>query len=584
MALDGAFLSLIKYELEQELIGSRIDRIYQPAKEEIILTLRFKGGVRRVLLSAGAMDARIHLTGTKAENPQSPPMFCMLLRKYLGSGKLVSIRQQGLDRILFLDFETVNELSDPTTVTLAIEIMGRHSNLIVINREGIIIDAIKRVDLEMSSVRQVLPGMRYELPPAEPRYSLVEDDPEEMLSALRELPDGELSKCLLKVLDGASPVLCREIAHFATRGQHRFKSELTEEGYQRLKFSLSAVGDVLRGKNCRPTALLQPDGTPKDFSFIDITQYGTAMVNKYYDTLGQLLDAFYGERDLKERMKQKSGDLLRLLASTSDRIARKLEIRRQELARSTDRETWRIYGDLLSANLHRLEKGMQEITLENFYEGGTPVTIPLSPMLAPAQNAQHYYAEYKKAVTAEKKLTEFVKESEEEYAYIDSVFDALTRATTERELAQLREELAQSGYLRRASAKGKKPEKLNPKKFRSSDGFTIWVGRNNIQNDRLTLKDAHNYDIWFHTQKIPGSHTVIEVRGEEPPNRTLEEAAIIAAYHSRAQNSSLVPVDYTRIKNVKKPSGAKPGMVIYTDFKTAIVTPDRELVEKLEIS
>lgn len=205
-------------------------------------------------------------------------------------------------------------------------------------------------------------------------------------------------------------------------------------------------------------------------------------------------------------------------------------------------------------------------------------------MLAPAQNAQHYYAEYKKAVTAEKKLTEFVKESEEEYAYIDSVFDALTRATTERELAQLREELAQSGYLRRASAKGKKPEKLNPKKFRSSDGFTIWVGRNNIQNDRLTLKDAHNYDIWFHTQKIPGSHTVIEVRGEEPPNRTLEEAAIIAAYHSRAQNSSLVPVDYTRIKNVKKPSGAKPGMVIYTDFKTAIVTPDRELVEKLEIS
>lgn len=584
MALDGAFLSLIKYELEQELIGSRIDRIYQPAKEEIILTLRFKGGVRRVLLSAGAMDARIHLTGTKAENPQSPPMFCMLLRKYLGSGKLVSIRQQGLDRILFLDFETVNEFSDPTTVTLAIEIMGRHSNLIVINREGIIIDAIKRVDLEMSSVRQVLPGMRYELPPAESRYSLVEDDPEEMLSALRELPDGELSKCLLKVLDGASPVLCREIAHFATRGQHRFKSELTEEGYQRLKFSLSAVGDVLRGKNCRPTALLQPDGTPKDFSFIDITQYGTAMVNKYYDTLGQLLDAFYGERDLKERMKQKSGDLLRLLASTSDRIARKLEIRRQELARSTDRETWRIYGDLLSANLHRLEKGMQEITLENFYEGGTPVTIPLSPMLAPAQNAQHYYAEYKKAVTAEKKLTEFVKESEEEYAYIDSVFDALTRATTERELAQLREELAQSGYLRRASAKGKKPEKLNPKKFRSSDGFTIWVGRNNIQNDRLTLKDAHNYDIWFHTQKIPGSHTVIEVRGEEPPNRTLEEAAIIAAYHSRAQNSSLVPVDYTRIKNVKKPSGAKPGMVIYTDFKTAIVTPDRELVEKLEIS
>ena len=584
MPFDAIFMTALAGELRQALTGGKVDKLYQPARDEAVLHMRAGRDNVRLLLSASPAHPRAQLTRVPRENPETPPMFCMLLRKYLGSGKLVSIRQQGLDRILFLDFETVNEFSDPTTVTLAIEIMGRHSNLIVINREGIIIDAIKRVDLEMSSVRQVLPGMRYELPPAEPRYSLVEDDPEEMLSALRELPDGELSKCLLKVLDGASPVLCREIAHFATRGQHRFKSELTEEGYQRLKFSLSAVGDVLRGKNCRPTALLQPDGTPKDFSFIDITQYGTAMVNKYYDTLGQLLDAFYGERDLKERMKQKSGDLLRLLASTSDRIARKLEIRRQELARSTDRETWRIYGDLLSANLHRLEKGMQEITLENFYEGGTPVTIPLSPMLAPAQNAQHYYAEYKKAVTAEKKLTEFVKESEEEYAYIDSVFDALTRATTERELAQLREELAQSGYLRRASAKGKKPEKLNPKKFRSSDGFTIWVGRNNIQNDRLTLKDAHNYDIWFHTQKIPGSHTVIEVRGEEPPNRTLEEAAIIAAYHSRAQNSSLVPVDYTRIKNVKKPSGAKPGMVIYTDFKTAIVTPDRELVEKLEIS
>lgn len=584
MALDGAFLRLVKYEIEQALLDARIDRIYQPSREEIILAMRFRGGMRRLLISAGAMDARIHLTQRKPENPQSPPMFCMLLRKYLGSGKLIRIRQQGLDRILFLDFETVNEFSDLTVVTLAVEIMGRHSNLIVLNSEGVIIDAIKRVDLEMSSVRQVLPGMKYQLPPAQKRLNLVEDSPDEMVERLKAGPDGELSKCLMKVLDGVSPVLCREIAHFATRGEHRYLSEIQdEETFQRMRFFLSGLGDQLRDYTYKPTALLDLQGTPKDFSFLDITQYGTTMVNRYYETLGELLDAFYWERDVKERMRQKSGDLLRLLANTSDRVARKLEVRKQELARSENREQWRIFGDLLSSNLYRLEKGMREITLENYYEDNAPVTIPLDPRLTPAQNAQHYYGEYKKAVTAEKKLTEFIAQGEEEAEYIDSVFDALSRATTERELSQIREELAQSGYVRRSSLRNKKPERLAPKKYRSSDGFTIWVGRNNLQNDQLTLKDAHNYDIWFHTQKIPGSHTVVEVRGEQPPNRTLEEAAIIAAYHSKAQHSSLVPVDYTQIRNVKKPPGAKPGRVIYSDFKTAIVTPDPELVQSLAV-
>lgn len=583
MALDGAFLSLLCEEIERGVLDARIDKIYQPSKEEIILLLRGREGARRLLLSANASGARVHFTKETVENPKSPPMFCMLLRKYLGSGRLVAVRQQGMDRILFLDFETYNEFSDRVTVTLAVEIMGRHSNIIVLDQNGKIIDAIKRVNDEMSSVRMILPGLSYTLPPAQDKLSLVEDGIGEIVERVRSGKDGELSKCILGAVEGISPLLAREIADYVTRGEHKYKSELDDNQYDRLAFSLSQVRKILVEKHPVPTMVLDLEGKPKDFSFMEIRQYGHMMLSKGYETLSGLLDDFYSERDRIERMKQRSHNLLKFIVNLNDRIVRKLDLQRQELAQSKNREQLKICGDLLSANLYRLQKGMAAAKLENFYEEGSPeIKIQLDPALTPVQNAQKYYAEYRKADTAEKKLKELIAQGERELVYVDSIFDAITRTNSESELAAIKAELAEGGYIKNIRARKQKPEKLKPKRYRSSDGFAILVGRNNTQNDELTLRTARGNDLWLHTQKIPGSHTIVLSEGKEISNQAIEQAAIIAAYNSRAQQSAQVPVDYTQVRNVKKPNGAKPGMVIYETYQTAYVTPDKELVESLE--
>ncbi|MCI5801110.1 MAG: NFACT family protein [Oscillospiraceae bacterium] len=585
MALDGAFLHELAHELSSVLLDSRVDKVYQPSREEIVLLMRWRGGSARLLMSAAADSPRIHFTKTNPENPKSPPMFCMLLRKHLGSGRLVEIRQLGMDRILHLVFESVNEMGDLVRLTLAVEIMGRHSNIILVGPDGRVIDAVKRIDLEMSSVRQILPGIGYVLPPPQTgKLSLLESRGDEILARIEELENTDLSKALMKVLQGVSPVLCREAASYAVRDLDVRSRELDPEQRRRLSEYLDYLSSVLREHTGTPVLLSEPSGRPREFSFVPINQYRGALLSREYPSYSELLDSFYGDRDLMERMKQRSHDLLRLLANTSDRIARRIEAQKEELGKCAQRDTLRQYGDLISANLYSLSKGMTEFSAQNFYDEALPtVQIRLDPRLTPAQNAQKYYAEYRKADTAERMLTGLIRQGEAELEYLDTVFDALVRATREAELAALREELTAAGYLKRRGGQNRRPEKLAPLRYRSSDGFTILVGRNNLQNDRLTLKEAHNYDVWFHTQKIPGSHTVVVSEGRPVPDSTLEQAAVIAAYNSRARDSALVPVDYTIIKNVKKPPGARPGRVIYSDFKTAVVTPSRELSESLRV-
>ena len=585
MALDGAFLHELAHELSSVLLDSRVDKVYQPSREEIVLLMRWRGGSARLLMSAAADSPRIHFTKTNPENPKSPPMFCMLLRKHLGSGRLVEIRQLGMDRILHLVFESVNEMGDLVRLTLAVEIMGRHSNIILVGPDGRVIDAVKRIDLEMSSVRQILPGIGYVLPPPQTgKLSLLESRGDEILARIEELENTDLSKALMKVLQGVSPVLCREAASYAVRDLDVRSRELDPEQRRRLSEYLNYLSSVLREHTGTPVLLSEPSGRPREFSFVPINQYRGALLSREYPSYSELLDSFYGDRDLMERMKQRSHDLLRLLANTSDRIARRIEAQKEELGKCAQRDTLRQYGDLISANLYSLSKGMTEFSAQNFYDETLPtVQIRLDPRLTPAQNAQKYYAEYRKADTAERMLTGLIRQGEAELEYLDTVFDALVRATREAELAALREELTAAGYLKRRGGQNRRPEKLAPLRYRSSDGFTILVGRNNLQNDRLTLKEAHNYDVWFHTQKIPGSHTVVVSEGRPVPDSTLEQAAIIAAYNSRARDSALVPVDYTIIKNVKKPPGARPGRVIYSDFKTAVVTPSRERSESLRV-
>ena len=584
--MDGATLRQIKNEIEGVALGARVDRIAQPTREELILHLRWRGGSGKLLLSAGANSARVHFTENVPENPKTPPMFCMLLRKHLLSAKLLAVRQFGMDRILFLDFEAQNELGDIITITIACEIMGRHSNIIAITQEGKVIDSIKRVDFETSRVRQILPGIVYELPPAQNKLSIVEITSDEIIARMKNGRDIELSKAIMEILQGMSPLPCREIAHYATRGVERVISELSDDEWLRLRFMLEQASQSLRDNTAIPVMVTEPEpsGRPRDFSFMQINQYGAAMATKQYESFSILLDAFYARRDLMERQKQRSLDLLKLIANTSDRIARKLAAQKEELAECAQRETLRIYGDLITANIHLIQKGDNSAVLQNYYDPNyTEIEIPLDIRLTPAQNAQRYYAQYRKADTAEKMLHKLVEQGEAELLYIESVFDVLTRAETAADLDAIRAELAQGGYVRAFVQKGrnKKEEKLAPLRFVSTDGFTILTGRNNIQNDRLTLRESRGNDIWLHTQKIPGSHTIILSQGVEVPKSTIEQACIIAAYHSKARESSKVPVDFTQVRNVKKPNGAKPGMVIYDHYETVIIDPDEDLVKRL---
>ncbi len=581
MALDGAFLHFIKKEIAAH-IGARIDKIHQPSREEIVLHLRGKGYAKKLLLSAGANSPRVHFTEESFENPKTPPMFCMLLRKHLGNGRLTAVRQSGLDRILQLDFETLDEFGDRVTLTLIIEIMGRHSNIILVGPDDKIIDAIKRVDEEMSRVRQILPARVYLPLASQQKLNLLTTTRDEIKAGLFQKAEQELSKRLVELFQGFSPVLAREIACYATRDKEQTVDNLTKDAIDRLLFFLGKVRQMLEQNTPQPTIAIESNGKPREFSFLQLRQYGHYLLTQSVDSCSQLLDRFYAERDRIERMKQRSNDLLKLLCILTERCERKIALQTEELANCANREQYKIYGDLIGANLYRIRKGDTATRLPNYYDpNGGEVVIPLDPALSPAQNAQKYYREYRKAATAEQMLSSLIEQAKAERDYFESVFDAVSRTNGESELLEIRQELFEEGYLKREKKTGKMLKATPPLTFRSDDGYTIVCGRNNKQNDRLTLREAKNYDLWLHTHNIPGSHVIVRAQGGKIPNATIEQACIIAAYHSKARDSAQVPVDYTLVKNVKKPIGAKPGMVIFSDHQTAYVTPSESLCKRL---
>lgn len=584
MALDGVYLSLVRRELESVLIGARVDKIHQPSKDNLIITLRtLSAGNRKLFFSASAGTARVHLTASELENPKVPPMFCMLLRKHLSSGKLIAIRQDGFERILNFDFEATDEFGDKVTLTVAAEIMGRCSNVILIGKDGRVIDSIKRVSEDMSSVRLVLPGIAYSLPPREDRLSLFDLDRQTFENALLSAKTNDLSKAIVRTVEGLSPVFAREACFYALRGAEKPLNELNSDDMDRLFFYLNKTAKEITAGENKYTLLKDKNGLMKDFSFTDIHQYGALMTSKEFSSPSELLDYFFSERDVIAQTKQRASDLFKLLLSLSERISRRVSAQKLELEECKSRDELRLKGDLITANLYRLEKGMTKASLENYFdENCGAIEIELDSRLTPSQNAQKYYTEYRKLDTAEKKLKELIKEGEEEAKYIDSVFDSLSRAATESELSEIRLELAAGGYVKQPKSKTKLPKALPPIEYMSTDGYRILAGRNNRQNDTLTMKTAEKTDIWLHVQNITGSHVIIESFGGEVPMSTIEEAALIAAYNSSARTSSLVPVDYTLVRYVKKPSGAKPGMVIFTNNKTLYVTPDDDIVNSLK--
>jgi len=577
MALDGAFLRHVAKEIEVAALGARVDKIYQPNREEIVVSLRTKQGAVRLLLSARANSARVHITEHVPENPKQPPMLCMLLRKKLGGAKLTAVCQTELERVLCLKFDAYNELGDLVACILIVEIMGRHSNVILVDHEGKIVDALKRVDEQMSSQRLVLPGLFYRSPPPQNKLCMLTCTVQKVIVTLQSVQKVmSLSDALLYTLQGVSPVVCRELADQVGQGDDLSVQQLTEPQWTTLQQLLSALFAVVKTGSGKPYMGIGVNGKPVDFSFISIEQYHGAVNVTEMRSFSKLLDFFYQERDQIERMRVRSQDLARLLANTAERLSKKMNVQAAELTQCEHRETLKMYGDLITANAYRLQKGDMYAQVENFYEEGNPtVSILMDPLMTPSQNAQKYYKEYRKARTAEGKLKEQLERARQELSYIDTVQEALGRAEKEQDLSEIRQELIEQGYIREKKINGKRQNTVLavPMKFQTSDGFTVLVGRNNRQNDKLTLKDANNHDLWLHVKNIPGSHTIIVSDHKTITDRAILEAAQIAAYYSRAKDSSQVPVDYTFVRYVSKPQGAKPGMVIYVKNKTVYVTP-----------
>lgn len=589
MPLDAVCLTALRIELEGQLAGLKIDKIQQPEQDRILLSLRGFGASSRLLISAGTGDARIHFTEAVFENPQSPPMFCMLLRKHLSGAKIKSIKQKTLERAVEITLDGVDALGNPGEKHLIAELMGRYSNIILTDGDGRIIDCLRRVDGIMSERRQVLPGLFYMLPPTQDKADPLDTSREEFFKRLHEATEEMTGdKWLINTFGGLSPLVCRELINRAYGDtDKRVQAILSTDGGDALLTAFNGLMEDIRSGHFAPYILTDANGKPTDFSFTPILQYGSALTMERCDSFSSLLDAFYTRRFNMERMRQKSQSLTKTIKNAYDRIRRKLENQREELKKTYDRERMRELGDLVTANLYRIQKGESVLRTQDYYaEDEQDIDIRLDERLTPQQNAAKYYKNYTKAKKAESVLGEQISHGENEMEYLSSVLDELLRAASERDLQEIRRELTQTGYVR-VQKTGKKEKQKQPVSvplhFVSSTGYSITVGKNNVQNDALTHKQAFKTDVWLHAQKIPGSHVIISANGGVPDDVTLHEAAQLAAFYSQAGDSKKVPVDYALVKHVKKMPGGRPGMVTYTDYKTIIAEPDEGLAESLRV-
>lgn len=587
MALDAATLALVAGELKEQLLGARIDKVHQPTRDEVLLHLRSRTRGFRLLLSARLGSARVCLTDESYENPATPPSFCMLLRKHLTGGQVVDVRPLPGDRIVFFEFQCTNELGDLVTNTMAVELMGRYCNLVLVRgapgKDAApckVMDALKRVDFEDSDIRQLLPGLTYTLPPRP-------DKPDFVHAPLAAIWDAIMAKPLpapdavRAVLGGIGPVVAREVCHRAGVAQETLA---VAQLPARQQDTLLAVMEDIRADWQRggvPNIVFKQDGLPAEFSFTRLEQYLPGCALREYPDFSTLLEGYYAEKDKGERLRQKSKQLRKTVQNMYDRALRKQAARREEQAAGEKSDGLRIAGELLTANLHAFHKGDGKVRLQNWYDG-TEMEIQLDPRLGPSQNAQKYFKNYKKKQTAAKMLTQLLAAGEREIEYLQTVLYEVDEAEGEAALFEIRAELKAQGYLKYFKQRDKRQKPADFWRYTSSDGFAILVGRNNVQNERLTLKTARGKDLWFHTKNAPGSHVVVMSEGEDIPLETQNEAAMLAVWHSSQKNGAKVPVDYTQVRNIRKTGDLPPGMVLYEHYETAYVTPEPDVIAKLE--
>lgn len=589
MSLDGIVVKSITDELQSLIIDGKIDKIYQPEQDEIALNIRNKGENFKLLMSASSNNPRIYITQSSKINPTNPPMFCMLLRKHLQGGKIISIHQPSLERILKIGIQNLDELGIMTTKELVIELMGKHSNIILIEKESKkIIDSIKRIPLSVSSVRQVLPGLEYKLPPSQDKFNPIEINKGKFCDILpSSIKPIQVYKYLYSTFIGLSPLIAKEICYNANIEDTKDINLLTEKEINNLYASFEKIYDAVKNSKFTPIMIKSKNGFDViAFSSVILSQYGNLPIVKY-NSVSCLLEDFYNIRDKMDRIKQKSTDLRKLVSNKYERALNKLAKQKDELIQANKREKYKIYGDLITANMYRIERKQSEIELENYYSQNLEkVKIKLNPSLSPSQNAQKYYKKYNKLKNAHEVVSEQLIKTQEEVQYFENILLSLDNCTEVNELDEIREELQNEGYIKRSVSKNKKKDSKShtsrPHHFISTDGCEIFVGKNNKQNDYLTLKIANKEDLWMHTKDIPGSHVIIKSKNNTIPESSIVEGALLAAYYSKAKMSSNVPIDYTEKKNVKKPNGAKPGMVIYDYYNTIYVTPESEVVNKIK--
>ncbi|WP_432665180.1 NFACT RNA binding domain-containing protein [Wukongibacter baidiensis] len=590
MPFDGLVINSLAFELKNALLNKKIEKIYQPEEDEILIKFRNVENNNKLLISVNSSFPHLCLTNSQKSNPLKPPMFCMLLRKHLHGGKVVDVYQVDFERIIVLSIESYDELGNISIKDLVVEVMGKHSNIILMEKDNLnIIDSIKRIPTSISRQRQILPGLEYRYPPSQDKLNVFDIDYTTFIDQLEKASENaQIYKALYKLFQGISPIIAKNICFNAKVDTDILISEISKEDLKRIWDSFVSLSDKLHNNEYSPNVIFDSiENKAVDFSSLSLGIYDNQHYTQtFLPSISNVINRFYFERDKYNRIKQKSTDIMKVLNTRLGRLYNKLQKQNEELITAEGADKYKLYGELILSNMYQITAGMKEVTVQNFYEPEAPdLVILLDSRLTPSENSQRYYKKYNKYKTAQEKISEQIRDTESEIEYLENVLTTIENTDDINNIDEIKQELVEQKYIRKRKTSKNKSKKIDfkPHKYVSKDGFMIFAGKNNKQNDHLTLKFASKKDIWLHTKDIPGSHVIIKTDGKDVPDETIMAGAIISAYHSKGRQSSNVPIDYTHVKFVKKPSGAKPGMVIYENFKTIYVTPHEEEIKKLEV-